>query len=397
MIGDRLTMVATDRISAFDKVIGTVPGKGSLLNRMSMFWFSRTRHIIDNHFIDGFCSSSVVKKCAPFPIEVVVRGYITGSLWAKYSKGEREYCGVVFPDGLQQHQKLPKPVITPTTKGVADEPVSREEIIKEGFMTEDECDYVFTKALELFEYGQMLVNKAGLILADTKYEFGKDKDGKILLIDELHTCDSSRCWIESTYQSRLRKGESPEGLDKDCVRDWARSVCDPAAEQVPEIPENIVKKTLDAYANFYTRISNVEYHQPECGKRLRELAVVIAGSVRDDAHVAKITAALDRLNIPSTTHVSSAHKNTRDVLDLIQKYDNNSRVVWVTVAGRSNALSGVIAANSRRPVIACPPFADKTDMMVNIHSTLQCPSDVPVMTILDPGNAALAIKRIFEL
>jgi phosphoribosylaminoimidazole-succinocarboxamide synthase len=389
--GDTLVMVATDRISAFDKVIGIIPGKGCLLNQMSKFWFSRTGTIVGNHLLDSTAQRSTVTKCIPFPIEIIVRGYITGSLWVKYNKGNREYCGVTFPDGLKQHQKLSKSVITPTTKGITDEPISREEIINEGYMNEHECDYIFAKALELFAYGQSLVDKAGLILVDTKYEFGKDKNGRILLIDELHTCDSSRYWIKDSYQSRLENGQNPEGLDKDCVRNWVRSVCEPGTGDIPEIPQNIIDRAYKAYSDFYDRLLRVERNQ-------QNLVVIIAGSVRDDAHVAKIVAALEHQIILSVLHVSSAHKNTQDVLDLIEKYDNDSRrVVWVTVAGRSNALSGVIAANSKRPVIACPPFVDKMDMMVNIHSTLQCPSNVPVMTILDPGNVALAVKRIFDL
>jgi phosphoribosylaminoimidazole-succinocarboxamide synthase len=390
--GDILVMIATDRISAFDKVIGTVPGKGRLLNQMSEFWFNRTGTIVGNHLIYSIDNRSTVRKCTPFPIEVIVRGYITGSLWAKYSKGDREYCGVTFPDGLKQHQKLPKPVITPTTKGITDEPISREEIIQEGYMNEHECDYIFAKALELFAYGQSLSDKAGLILVDTKYEFGKDRNGRILLIDELHTCDSSRFWIKDSYQNRSESGQNPESLDKDCVRNWVRSVCEPATEDIPEIPQNIIDRAYRAYDDFYSRLIKVQMSE-------QRLAVIISGSIKDNDHVAKIVAALDQQNIHSALHVSSAHKNTRRVLDLIEKYDNDylRRVVWVTVAGRSNALSGVIAANSKRPVIACPPFADKMDMMVNIHSTLQCPSNVPVMTILDPGNVALSIKRIFDL
>ena len=400
MEGDGLVMIATDRISAFDKNIGTIPGKGKLLNQMSEFWFSRTRHIIDNHLIAASDNRSTVRRCTPFPIEVVVRGYITGSLWARYNKGGREYCGVDFPDGLQQHQKLPKPVVTPTTKGTTDKPISKEDIIKKGYMSKDECNYIFSKALELFEYGQDLVDKAGLILVDTKYEFGKDRDGKILLIDELHTCDSSRYWIKSTYQNRLENGKVPEGLDKDCVRDWVRSDCDPTIDSIPEIPENIIQRTHDAYEAFYKRILDVPNRYLGHDESLSDqnFVVIVAGSLRDDAHVAKLHSALTDQYIQYESYVSSAHKNTRDVLDLIQKYDlDPRRVVWVTVAGRSNALSGVVAANSKRPVIACPPFADKMDMMVNIHSTLQCPSNVPVMTILEPVNVALSIKRIFQL
>ncbi len=402
---NHLLMKASDRVSAFDRNIGIIPGKGKLLNKMNQFWFWYTRHIIDNHFVSNIDDGTVAIKCTPFLIEVIVRGYITGGLWARYSKGEREYCGVKFPDGLQQHQKLPEPVVTPTTKGITDEPISREDIIKDGYMTKSECAYIFDKALELFEYGQFIADAAELILVDTKYEFGKDKDGKILLIDELHTCDSSRYWLKDTYQELLEEKKSPEGLDKDCVREWVKgwvgSGFDPHDQTIPipEIPQLIVIRAYNAYSSFYDRITSVG---PVCFDNVKRLfngnlVVILSGSVKDELHVAKLMAALSDQSIDVKSFVASAHKNTKLVLDIIQIYDKGKKnIVWVTVAGRSNALSGVVAANSKFPVIACPPFVDKMDMMVNIHSTLQCPSNVPVMTILEPVNVALSIKRMFQ-
>jgi 5-(carboxyamino)imidazole ribonucleotide mutase len=194
-------------------------------------------------------------------------------------------------------------------------------------------------------------------------------------------------------------GLEPEKLDKDCIRDWVKSVCDPYKEDIPEIPEDIVKKAYDAYKKFYDMISSVEMSNLPVNNN--NLVVIMSGSEKDAGHVEKIEKALTNESINHRAFVSSAHKNTQDVLDLIKNYDDynrlNRRIVWVTVAGRSNALSGVVAANSRFPVIACPPFANQTDMMVNINSTIQCPSKVPVMTILEPSNVSLAIRKIFDL
>ena len=396
-IGEKyLLMKASDRVSSFDRHIGIIPGKGELLNKMSAFWFKKTNHIIGNHLISTQNDVALVHKCTPFKIEVVVRGYITGntetSLWTHYHNGERKYCGIIFPPGLVKNQKI-NTIITPTTKGKVDRPISRENIIKEGFMTEKECDYIYKKALELFAFGQELAEKAGFILVDTKYEFGKNINGEILLIDEIHTCDSSRYWLKDTYQGRFSKYLEPDKLDKDCIRDWVKSVCDPYKDPIPSIPQVLITKTHHCYQFFYDKISSIQDEIRE-----ENIVVIISGSIKDMDQVKTLTREINKENILVESHIASAHKNTRQVLQLIEKYNEDKRnVVWVTVAGRSNALSGVVAANSNDPVIACPPFSNKTDMMVNLHSTLQCPSKVPVMTVLEPSNVALAIKRILRL
>ena len=442
---DYLIMIATDKVSSFDRHIGTIPGKGKLLNKMSKFWFEQTKHIIDNHLISTQDNVALVHKCTPIMIEVVVRGYITGttstSLWTHYNKGSRAYCGIIFPDGLKKNQKLDCPVITPTTKGKVDIPIAKENLIQEGYMTENECNYVFEKALELFEFGQKLADKADLILVDTKYEFGKDQSGKIILIDELHTCDSSRYWKKSTYEEKFKQGLEPDKYDKDCIRDWVKTKCDPYKDAIPEIPEYIVWKALNCYQEFYDTLVGETPKPPlatlpklnadrdmggvgvvgETPKpplatlpKLNDdrdvgglgvsptptptLVIILYGSEKDKNFIDKIVKALKEHKLAYLLLMASAHKNTQQILDLINECEERDmKLVWITVAGRSNALSGVVAANSKYPVIACPPFADKMDMMVNINSTLQCPSNVPVMTILEPGNVALAIKRIVDL
>tara|TARA_Y100001935_G_scaffold178582_1_gene147851 strand:- start:746 stop:1588 length:843 start_codon:yes stop_codon:yes gene_type:complete len=257
-----LLMKATDRVSSFDKHIGIIPGKGELLNKMSAFWFDNTKHIIKNHLISSKNNESIVEKCKPIPLEIVVRAYITGStntsLWMNYKKGVREYCGISIRDGLKKNEKLDYTIITPTTKDVEDKPISKKEIIESNIITEEECDFIYKKALELFKYGEEIADKAGFILVDTKYEFGKNSKGEIMLIDEIHTCDSSRFWIKETYKYRLDKGYEPEKLDKDCVRDWVKSVCNPYTDAIPNIPQKIIDRAYNSYNYFYETISSVD-------------------------------------------------------------------------------------------------------------------------------------------
>ena len=419
---DCLLLEATDRASAFDRHICDVPNKGNLLNDMSAWWFNNTEHIVPNHFLYSQGKYSVVRKCTPFKIEVVVRGYITGStstsLWTHYKNGSRNYSGNILPEGLIQHQKLEKPIITPTTKDVEDKPISAEDIVKEGFMSADERDFVFDRAMKLFTHGQQVASKAGLILVDTKYEFGKTSDGRIVLIDELHTCDSSRYWVESSYDGRMSEGKSPEKLDKDQIRDWVKSQCDPYKDTIPQIPTDVIQRVSDCYEKYYNMLTgSIEKYATDnpsaetvfdtyFNEHHHQICVILSGSVKDEKHVNKLKDELRKQNIYSVSYVSSAHKNTAEVLGILQEYNDfknkniqtgTRKIVWITVAGRSNALSGVVSANTPYPVIACPPFGDKVDMMVNINSTLQCPSKVPVLTVLEPSNVALCVSKMFDL
>lgn len=252
---DVVALVQTDRQSAFDQHICDVPNKGLILTEVAAFWFNKTKHIIPNHYLYHFKNVMFCKRYTPFKVEVVVRGYITGStktsLWTHYSKGDRVYCGITFPDNLIKNQKLDTPVITPTTKGETDEPVSGEEIVKRKLMTEEEWKHIKYIALMLFDYGQEVAREKGLILVDTKYEFGKDKDGKIYLIDEIHTCDSSRYWLHSTYKEQFEQGLEPKKFDKDIVREYIRSKCDPYNEPLPVIPKELINKASKSYQTFY--------------------------------------------------------------------------------------------------------------------------------------------------
>lgn len=408
-----LLLSASDRLSAFDQHRCDVPMKGICLNNMSRWWFNNTRNIIDNHFVYSEGEYMLARRTDPIKLEIVVRGYMTGSsstsIWTKYKNGERHIYGLDFRDGYQKNEKLDEIVITPTTKGVVDRPITREEIINpnNGYLTDTEYSFIESKALELFRFGQKEADARGLILVDTKYEFGKLPNGEIILIDEVHTCDSSRYWLKQDYDVLFAEGKEPKKLDKDVVRDYIK-----AHPDINEIPNELVDKVQNVYLTYLRMLEgNMEYvpssnfncrHEfiDHCFNNIiPNFVVVLAGSVSDRKHVEKIQSCLRAENIYSRAHFSSAHKNTREVLNLINEYNNmwgNRRIVFVTVAGRSNALSGVTACNTPYPVIACPPFSDKVDQIVNINSTLQCPSKVPVMTILEPGNVAICIRRMFD-
>lgn len=225
---DRMVLVTTDRVSAFDRILGTIPFKGEILNRMALWGFETTRDIVPNHLISAPDPNvMVVRPCRPFPVEFVVRGYIAGSLWRDYEAGRTQAYEVPFPSGLRPHERLPKPVLTPSTKaeqGEHDRPTSRREIIDSGWMSEAQWEQAERCALDLFDRGQALAAERGLILVDTKYELGLDEDGRLTLIDELHTADSSRYWWADSYAQRFEAGETPQMLDKENLRAWLRDV-----------------------------------------------------------------------------------------------------------------------------------------------------------------------------
>jgi phosphoribosylaminoimidazole-succinocarboxamide synthase/formyltetrahydrofolate-dependent phosphoribosylglycinamide formyltransferase len=263
-----IALESTDRQSAFDKHICTIPGKGTILTEVSSEWFKLTKDIMPNHFLFHDNNVMICRKAERYDVEVVVRGYITGStstsLWTHYAKGVRNYCGIQMPDGLIKNQKLQYPIVTPTTKDANDKPLTPDEIIERRLMTNEEWTYVREKALQLYLFGVEYAKKKGLILVDTKYEFGKDPNGNIILIDELHTCDSSRFWIESTYNDKFLKGENPDSLDKDVVRNYIVSKCDPYKDEIPIVPSDIINRVTQAYNDFRTILmgNNAENNLP---------------------------------------------------------------------------------------------------------------------------------------
>ena len=276
-LGDALALITTDRQSAFDRVLASIPFKGQVLNLASAWWFDETEHIIDNHIINVADPNVIVaKKCKVFPIEFVVRGFITGStstsLWTVYNNGDREYCGNSLPEGLKKNQKLVKNMLTPTTKEEHhDRPISPAEIVSENWMTQEDWDYCSEKAMELFEFGQKKAKENGMILVDTKYEMGKDEDGNILLIDEIHTPDSSRYWIAETYEERMSSGQEPQNIDKEFLRLWFVDNCDPYNDkELPPAPDELIIELSSRYIYLYETITGSVFPFPDRGKAVQE-------------------------------------------------------------------------------------------------------------------------------
>jgi phosphoribosylaminoimidazole-succinocarboxamide synthase len=264
---------ASPRFAAFDRVLACVPYKGGVLNLVSAWWFERTRHIVPNHFVSApHPNVTVCKRAVPFKVEFVVRAYLTGttgtSIWVHYNKGSRVYCGHKLPDGMKKNAPLPYVMVTPTTKDDDhDRPIGPEEIVSTGLMTQEEWDTVSSKALGLFTFGQKEAASRGLILVDTKYEFGRDAvTGEIMLIDEVHTPDSSRYWIASSYESRLSSGQEPENIDKEFLRVWFRNHCDPYAPgPLPAAPAELVAELSKRYIQLFETITGGAYPFPPEG------------------------------------------------------------------------------------------------------------------------------------
>ena len=276
-LGDKVALITTDRQSAFDRVLASIPFKGQVLNLTSAWWFDQTKDIIPNQVLSvPDPNVTLAKKCDVFPIEFVVRGYITGStstsLWTVYKKGDREYCGNVLAEGLLKNQKLDANMLTPTTKEEHhDRPISPDKIVNEKWMTQADWDYCSQKALELFAFGQKKAAENGMILVDTKYEMGRDSDGKIVLIDEIHTPDSSRYWIAETYDERMAVGQEPQNIDKEFLRLWFVDNCDPYNDEtLPEAPEELVTELSSRYIYLYETITGGVFPFPDANKSVSD-------------------------------------------------------------------------------------------------------------------------------
>lgn len=260
---DRRTIVVTDRISAFDRVLGSLPLKGQVLNHVAAWWFEQTRHIADNHVLEvPDPNVTVAVECDPLPVEMVVRGYLTGStstsIWVHYQNGARSFCGHALPDGLRHNQQLPEVLLTPSTKaahGDHDISASRDEILKLTQMPERDFDTAARMAMELFAFGQKHCAEQGLILVDTKYEFGKTKDGRIVVIDEIHTPDSSRFWFQRSYPERFAAGRAPESFDKEYVRRWLKERDFSGDGPIPTIPDDVKIEAMKRYVEAVETIT----------------------------------------------------------------------------------------------------------------------------------------------
>lgn len=256
-------LISSDRISAFDRILAAIPYKGQVLTQTARFWFDLTRDICANHVISYPDPNVVIgQRLTILPVEIVVRGYLAGttgtSILTLYKKGQRQMYGHTLPDGLRDNQALPAPIITPTSKafdGGHDEPLTATEIVEQGLLTQAQWDEVSAKSLALFARGQRIAAERGLILVDTKYEFGTDAQGNILLADEIHTPDSSRYWIASGYDEALQAGTRPPSFDKDVIRSWVAERCDPYHDPIPEIPAEMIAATARVYIDAYEAIT----------------------------------------------------------------------------------------------------------------------------------------------
>jgi phosphoribosylaminoimidazole-succinocarboxamide synthase len=264
--GDKLILITTDRHSSFDRIIAHIPWKGQVLNEVSAYWFEATQDIVPNHVLAiPDPNVTVAKKCAMVPVEAVVRGYLTGvtdtAIWTRYGKGERQFGGVTLPSGMQKNQKLPQPIFDPTTKEAAhDRTLTPEQMIAEGFVSKEMFERIRQTALKLFARGQELAARNGLILVDTKYEFGIDENGALVLIDEIHTPDSSRYWQLDSYDKRFAAGEEPQYFDKEFLRLWFRDHSDPYADKtLPEAPAELVAELSRRYIQMYEQITGKKF------------------------------------------------------------------------------------------------------------------------------------------
>ena len=270
----RRIIIATDRLSAFDTILTSIPFKGEILTRTARYWFEETADFCPNHVLDYPDPNVVVGvRLDMLPVEMVVRGYLAGttstSILTKYRSGEREMYGTVLPDGLRDNEKLPEAIITPTSKasdGGHDEPLSPNDILEQGLLTPQQWETVSSYALQLFARGQARAAERGLILADTKYEFGADRDGRIILADEIHTPDSSRYWIAASYRQAFESGKRPESFDKDFIRSWVSARCDPYKEPIPEIPVETIEQASRVYAQAFEAITGQQFVPDLSGK-----------------------------------------------------------------------------------------------------------------------------------
>ena len=274
----RRVMVATDRQSAFDYVLAAVPFKGQVLNQTARFWFEWTEDICPNHVI-GYPDPNVItgKRLSMLPVEMVVRAYMTGStstsIWPMYERGERVMYGHRFPDGLVKNQKLPQTIITPTTKGDQgdhDEPTAAEDLVASGAVSQAQWDRLAEASLALFARGQAIAAENGLILVDTKYEFGTDEAGTITLADEVHTPDSSRYWLADSYEARLAAGQEPDSLDKEFLRLWIAERCDPYKDPIPEIPADTLRDFSGKYMRLYEQVTGQLFEKPPLDQPVRD-------------------------------------------------------------------------------------------------------------------------------
>jgi len=410
-----LIIYHSDRLSAFDHHICEVEGKGNILMLQNIWWMKHTKHIIANHYITHFDNAIIAERCSRISLEVIVRRYITGStrtsLWTQYNNGVRDYCGNKLPEGLVKNQKLDNYLITPTTKEEEeDKPITPHEIVLNGILEKKDWDYIAQKALELFLYGEQIADDKGLILVDTKYEFGFNKNGNIILIDEIHTSDSSRFWLKDTYNAKISAGEEPDKLDKDAIRDWLYANSDPQNPEFtpPEIPSNVKDNVYSAYHKLYQMLIGQKTKrmasQTENIETLHtfnnsinfirgELDTVLILTNKYGEHTKNIINHLAKLCIVSRVHIVSLCHNMNNINKIIQGYKIigerlNKKYIYIVTSEEDTNLAALVATNTSCPVIAS---SDTMDINLN-YSMLQS-----WLLIKKSSNVAFACYRMFSM
>lgn len=276
-----MVMIATDRISAFDVILPEgIPYKGQVLNQIAGYFLDATSDIVPNWKIESPDPMVTVGyKCEGFRVEMIIRGYLTGSAWREYQSGVRELCGVKLPEGMRENERFPEPIITPTTKAEAghDENISREEIIAQGIVSAEDYEVMEKYTRALFKRGTEMAAEKGLILVDTKYEFGK-RDGKVILIDEIHTPDSSRYFYADGYQERFEKGEAQRQLSKEFVRQWLidHNFMGKAGQTVPEMSREFINEISERYIELYEHVTGRKFNRAEDGNLIERIGTNVA-------------------------------------------------------------------------------------------------------------------------
>jgi phosphoribosylaminoimidazole-succinocarboxamide synthase len=409
----RRLLVCTDRFSAFDRVLGAIPWRGQVLNRLSAWWFEQTGDLVPGHLLElPHANAMLCREAAVIPVEVIVRGYLTGvtstSLWTLYNQGVERPYGLALPPGLAKNARLPEPVITPTTKAAAgahDERLTEAEVVALGLCSAERWRQVRETALRLFDRGQALAARAGLVLVDTKYEFGL-VDDELVLIDEIHTPDSSRFWDAAEAADAIAAGREPRGFSKEFLRLWLSERGYGGDGPPPALPAELLAQAAERYIEVFERLTGAAF-VPDPATSPVELALalgrlaappplvpIIMGSRSDLAHGEQIQRALRRFGVASEIRVASAHKAPLYLLELLERYERDpAPKVYITVAGRSNALSALVDTQVHAPVIAAPPYSDRFGG-ADIFSSLRMPSGVAPAVVADPEGAALVAAKI---
>jgi phosphoribosylaminoimidazole-succinocarboxamide synthase len=417
--GANVILVTTDRLTAFDRKVTNIPFKGAVLNLVSKYWFEKTQHIMPNHFISApHPNATIGKAVTPIPIEFVVREYLTGttdtSILTHYQNGVRDYCGNKLPDGLRKHEKLAMPIVTPTTKSEAhDQLISPMEIIEQGIMTQQEWDYCSSKAIELFNFASQEAAKRGLILVDTKMEMGRTTDGKIILIDELFTPDSSRYWLADGYAEAFAKGDAPKNIDKEYVRKWINANCDPyKVAELPTVPAEVIAELSRRYILLYELITGLDFPFNDvlaaqdlnqavqaALDKLRPKVGIIMGSDSDLPTMKDAAVVLEELGVEYELTLVSAHRTPQRLEEYARSARDRGLQVIIAGAGGAAHLPGMVASMTTLPVIGVPvvpPTAAYLNGVDALYSILQMPAGIPVATVAigNATNGGLLAARI---